>query len=569
MRLLQNAAVKNAVQLAAGLGPVARSGIIAPVRPDRLVRVAVDWVRWDFTPGSLLAISAHRHPDRVAVVDDAGEITYAELVATVEALARSLQARGVGAADKVGVLCRNHRAVLQVLGATGRLGGDLVLLNTGLSQGQLADVISEQDLDVIVADAEFAEAIPTELGDTLVLQAWADVEDAEQARDDTDHEIARSVPTLAELITDAPPESEQKLPRRPRRGRTVVLTSGTTGTPKGARRPEPSSWMPAASVLSRIPLRAGGVTLVPAPLFHTWGFAGMQLSLALSSTMVLRRRFDPQALLADLERHRADTVIAVPVMLQRVAELDEADRDVDSSSLRVVATSGSPIRPALVERILASFGPVLYNLYGSTEVSWVSVATPDEIREHPTTAGRPPMGTELAILDDDGNPTPDGEVGRVFVGNGMLFEGYTREGEDKEVVGGDDEHRRPRQARPRRAAVLVRAQRRHDCLRRGERVPQRGRGPAQQARRGEGGGRDRRRRRRLGHPPGGLRGADRRQRGVRTRRGHDQGPRQVRAGHVLRSPRRPLPHRAAPQTRPARSCRASWPTRSVSRDSGA
>ncbi|GAB2925358.1 hypothetical protein GCM10027047_22980 [Rhodococcus aerolatus] len=436
MRLLQHPAVQNAVQLAAGLGPVARSGIISPMRPDRLAKVAVDWVRWDFTPGSLLAISAHRYPDRVAVVDDAGEITYAELVESVEALARALAAKGVGERDKIGVLCRNHRAVLQVLGATGRLGGDLVLLNTGLSEGQLADVIAEQDLDVIVADAEFADSIPDDLGDTLVLQAWADVEDAEQAKDRTEHEIARAVPTLAELIQDAPSKDEQKLPRRPRRGRTVVLTSGTTGTPKGAKRPEPSNWMPAASVLSRIPLKAGGVTLVPAPLFHTWGFAGMQLSLALSSTMVLRRRFDPKGLVADLERHRADTVVAVPVMLQRVAELDESERAADTSSLRVVAASGSPIRPALVERILDSWGPVLYNLYGSTEVSWVSIATPEEIREHPTTAGRPPMGTDLAILDDDGNPTPDGEVGRVFVGNGMLFEGYTREGEDKEVVDG-------------------------------------------------------------------------------------------------------------------------------------
>lgn len=436
MRLLQNPAVKNAVQLVQGLGPVARSGIISPMRPDRLAKVAADWVRWDFTPGSLLAISAHRYPDRVAVVDDAGSLTYAELVADVEALARSLAARGVVERDKVGVLCRNHRAVLQVLGATGRLGGDLVLLNTGLSKGQLAEVIAEQDIDVLVADAEFSDAIPADLGDTLVVQAWADAEDATEAKDDTDHEIAAAVPTLAELIADAPTAREHKLPVRPRRGRTVVLTSGTTGTPKGAKRPEPSNWMPAASVLSRIPLRAGGVTLVPAPLFHTWGFAGMQLSLALSSTMVLRRRFDPKGTLADLVEHRADTLVAVPIMLQRIAELPEAERDVDTSSLRVVAASGSPIRPALVERLLDGLGPVLYNLYGSTEVSWVSIATPEEIREHPTTAGRPPMGTELAILDDDGDPVPEGEVGRIFVGNGMLFEGYTREGEDKEVVRG-------------------------------------------------------------------------------------------------------------------------------------
>ena len=414
--------VTSATDLARGLVPVARAGIVRPMRPSRLVGVAGAWVRWDLTPGGLLSIAARRDPGRTAVVDDAGTLTYAELDASVSALARSLQRRGIGERSRVAVLCRNHRGVLQVLGATGRLGADLVLLNTGLSADQLAEVMAEQRIDLMVADGEFADVLPSGEDTPLLVQAWA-----------PEGGPALAAPTLAELVDGAP---DEPLPTRPRRGRTIVLTSGTTGTPKGAHRPEPRSWLPAAAVLSRIPLRAGRTTVVAAPVFHTWGFAALQLSLALGSTVVLRRRFDPATVLADVQTHRADALFVVPVMLQRLLELPAAERTHDTSSLRVVAASGSALGVPLVRRVLAELGPVLYNLYGSTEVSWVSIATPAELAASPSTAGRAPLGTRLAVLDDDGGPVATGTVGRVFVGNGMLFEGYTRAGEDKEVRDG-------------------------------------------------------------------------------------------------------------------------------------
>lgn len=412
----------SAADLVRGLVPVARAGIVRPMRPSRLAGVAAAWVRWDLTPSGLLSISARRAPDRTAVVDDAGTLTYTELDASVSALARSLQRRGIGERSKVAVLCRNHRGVLQVLGATGRLGADLVLLNTGLSGRQLAEVVREQGIELLVADGEFAALLPSGPDTPPLVQAWA-----------PDSGGGLAAPTLAELIADAPAGT---LPTRPRRGRTVVLTSGTTGTPKGAHRPEPRSWLPAAAVLSRIPLRTGETTVVAAPVFHTWGFAALQLGLALGSTQILRRRFDPATVLVDVATHRASAVFVVPVMLQRILELPAAERNHDRTSLRIVAASGSALGVPLVRRALAELGPVLYNLYGSTEVSWVSIATPDELARTPSTAGRPPLGTRLAVLDDDGEPVPPGAVGRVFVGNAMLFEGYTRAGESKEVLDG-------------------------------------------------------------------------------------------------------------------------------------
>jgi len=235
-----SAKLTEATSLALGLIPVARSGIIAPIRPDRLAKVAAAWVRWDFTPSALLAISARRVPDHLAVIDESGELTYDELERDVTALARALAQRGVGERSRVGVLCRNHRGVLQALGATGRLGGDLVLLNTGLSGKQLEEVLTEQHITVLVVDGEFADVLPKDPDDKrldgmLVIGAW----DAKQLGADID--------TVDELIANA---SAGSLPTRPRRGRTVVLTSGTTGSPKGATRPEPRNWMPASAILS-------------------------------------------------------------------------------------------------------------------------------------------------------------------------------------------------------------------------------------------------------------------------------------------------------------------------------
>jgi fatty-acyl-CoA synthase len=174
---------------------------------------------------------------------------------------------------------------------------------------------------------------------------------------------------------------------------------------------------------------------IAAPLFHSWGFAHFTLGLILGTTYVLRRKFEPEACLETVERYRCDSLVVVPVMMQRILELPRERRArYDLSSLKVVAASGSALPGDLATTWMDEMGDTLYNLYGSTEVAWASIATPEDMRAAPGTAGQPPRGTVVKLYDENGREVPEGLTGRIFVGNEMLFEGYTGGG-SKDVIG--------------------------------------------------------------------------------------------------------------------------------------
>jgi acyl-CoA synthetase (AMP-forming)/AMP-acid ligase II len=387
---------------------ILRSGLFASGSQTRIHRHVETLRHWGTTLAGLAAAAAERGPDKPIVYDDRGVLTAGELHERVNRLAAGLPLDGPR--PRVGILCRNHRGMVEALIAAGTCGAETVLLNTGFGAGQLRGVLSELRVDVLVADAEFAPLlalVPPALRRQVV---WADSAGGEG-------------PTLGQII-EATPYRRFEPPAV--QGRTIVLSSGTTGRPKGARRPPRPGLGPLASLWSRIPFHTRDTVIIEAPIFHTWGFAAMQIALGMRCPIVLHRRFGPEATLHAIAGHRRPVLFAVPVMLQRIMELpDEVLRRYDASALRIAAVSGAAMPGDLATRFMDSFGDVLYNVYGSTEASWVSIATPRDLRVHPGTAGRPPRNTSLAILDDDGRPVPRGEIGRIFAANEMLFEGYT------------------------------------------------------------------------------------------------------------------------------------------------
>ena len=398
-----------------------RAGVLSAGRPDRILRQLRALRTWGATVAGGYAAASERVPDHVCVIDDNGPTTFREMNLRARLLAVELDRAGVRPGARVGVLCRNHGAFVQTMAACGRLGADSVLLNTGLAAAQVVAAAADHDLAALVADAEFEDLYGGVAARVPRITAWGEPSVP-----------GPRVPWRAREIADT--EEEPAPPESP--GRLIVLTSGTTGTPKGARRPTPKGPQDAASVLSRIPLRSSDRILVAAPVFHTWGLAGVQLGMSMRATLVMRRQFDPEDVLRAVAEHRCTAVFAVPVMLRRIMDLPPRVRArYDTSSLRIVACSGSAMSPKLITEFMDEFGDVLYNLYGSTEVSWATIATPEEMRRSPTTAGRPPLGTRVAVLDPDGVEVPPGTEGSVHVGNEMLFEGYTNGG-TREVAHG-------------------------------------------------------------------------------------------------------------------------------------
>jgi len=401
---------------------LAQTGIIAPTRPDKILRVGLALQRWGPTPAAAYIGAAIRFPEETAIVDELGTLTFREVHERTNALAHALSDAGVGEGDGVAIMCRNHRGFIDATVACSKLGANALYLNTAFAGPQITDVVDREKPAALIYDSEF-EGLTHDAGKRRKrFIAWQE-----------DPGAKPKDPLIEDLIAEGDP-SDPVPPSE--KGRVVILTSGTTGTPKGANRSQPESLDPAAALFSKIPFKARETTMIAAPLFHSWGFAHFTLGLGLASTLVLRRRFDPEGTLQAVAEHEATVLAVVPVMLQRILELPpEAIDRYDTSSLKIVAASGSALPGELGLKVMDHFGDVLYNLYGSTEVAWATIATPEDMRAAPGTAGRPPRGTVVRIHDEDGAEVAPCGTGRIFVGNEMLFEGYTGGG-GKDVLDG-------------------------------------------------------------------------------------------------------------------------------------
>jgi acyl-CoA synthetase (AMP-forming)/AMP-acid ligase II len=390
-----------------GVRALLASGAVEPVRPDRLAAIGLAVAQWGLTPAAGVAAAAARYPRRVAIADEAGVLTYTELDRAATALAGVLDRRGDVDGSAVGLLARNSRDFVVGLAALSKAGADVVLLNSGSSARQTGAVLERERVRLVLAEAELAGVLPAG-PDVLALggSRWP----------------------------AAPPAGP--LPRPRHRGRLVVLTSGTTGTPKGApREATVRAGLPAAAVLAAIPLRSRETTVIAAPLFHAWGLAHLFTGLLLGSTLVLHRRPEPATVLRLLADHRASALVTIPAVLHRLLAVATGPGRPALPWLRVVAVSGSALPGDLATRFQDVFGDVLHNLYGSTEAGWATVAGPADLRAAPDTAGRPLPGVRVRVVDERGRDVPVGTVGRVFVGSPLAFTGYTG-GEDKERLDG-------------------------------------------------------------------------------------------------------------------------------------
>ena len=400
-------------------GTLWRARLIAPMRPDRYLRMGMAMRRAGLTATVGFAAAAQRCPGRTGLIDERGTLTWEQLDDRCDAMGVALQQRNSGSdlPATVAVMCRNHRGFIEALVGANRIGADVLLLNTSFAGPAMAEVIERESAGrpvTVIYDEEFTDTVERALHDvpnaTRIL-AWTDNTDSATA----------TVDSLIEAHLGTRPQPAG------RKSDVILLTSGTTGAPKGAKRSAGSGGAgDLKAVLDRTPWRAEEPIVIAAPMFHAWGFSQLLFAALLACPIVTRRRFDPEATLALIDRHRATGLAVVPVMFDRIMELpDDVRNRYSARSLRFATASGSRMRPDVVTAFMDQFGDVIYNNYNATEAGMIATATPADLRAAPDTAGRPADGTELRILDGDHREVGDGEVGQIFVRSSTLFDGYT------------------------------------------------------------------------------------------------------------------------------------------------
>ncbi|OBA85949.1 acyl-CoA synthetase [Mycobacteriaceae bacterium 1482268.1] len=394
--------------------------LIAPLRPDRYLRMIAAIRRAGVTATAGFAMAAARCPDRAGLIDESGVVTWKELDRRCDALAFALQnlsaanhRNGTEPPKTIAILCRNHRFFIEALVASDRSGADVLLLNTSFSAQALADVVARESVDAIIYDDEFFASVAS---------AFRTAPAAARIRARCDRSHCDGL-TVDGMIAQHP----GKRPRPPqRRGTTILLTSGTTGTPKGARRAAGGGARDLIGILKAVPWRAEEKVVIAAPMFHAWGYSQLLFAAWMACTIVTRRKFDPEATLTMIDGHQCSGLCAVPVMLERITDLPtETLGHYTGTSLRFAAVSGSRMRADAVTAFMDRFGDVIYNHYNATEAGMITLATPNDLRAAPDTAGRAVAGTEIVILGDDDQPLGPGRIGQIFTRSATHFDGYT------------------------------------------------------------------------------------------------------------------------------------------------
>jgi acyl-CoA synthetase (AMP-forming)/AMP-acid ligase II len=352
-------------------------------------------------------------PHRIALIDDDGELTYRQLRENSRSVARHLVGLGLDEI-RLGVMARNGRGMIYPLAAKGYAGAGIYLLNVGSSAEQLSGCIEENGINVLVIDDEFLDR----LDPAVVEKQGVHVIIGDASREHEDHI------TLSDIVNRPWVTEDISLPTLPKHGPIVLMSSGTTGIPKGVMRPEPRLPLVLAGMLKKVPWRADIRVQLHASLFHTWGWGAVNIALAARATIVTHRHFDAEQVLRDIDNHQLEAIISSPIYLKQLLEVTDHD-SYDTSHLEFIVSSGHALTPHLVEQTIERFGPILCNVYGSTELTLASVASAEELAADPHTSGQVAIGTQLKILDDEGREVPTGTVGQIHLRNSTTLTGYT------------------------------------------------------------------------------------------------------------------------------------------------
>ncbi len=352
--------------------------------------------------------AAAAEPDRIALVTPAGdEIRAGDLLAAGNRLVHGLRANGLSQGDVLAVALPNGAEFFETLVAAMQVGWQFVPINTHLIAGEIAYILRDSDAKAFIGHERLGQTCRAAARDAgLPPAACLAVGSIGGFR------------PLASVVTG----QSAALPLERSAGQLMQYTSGTTGQPKGVRRtPLPLDADSAALAYAQHLLRfdivpgGGGVHLCGSPLYHLAALAFSWFSLHLDHCIVLMDGWSPEDALRLIDRYRVTTTHMVPTQFHRLMQLpEEVRRRYDTSSLRNVMHAAAPCPVELKHRMLAWWGPVIYEYYGASEGGGTLVK-PLEWQRKPGTVGKPWEGAEVRVYDDAGNPCPPGEPGTVYM----------------------------------------------------------------------------------------------------------------------------------------------------------
>lgn len=374
--------------------------------------------RWGGFEAGLLEMSARRCPKRLALVDDDGSLTYEELLTYSMNFASGMVSRGYGDGKNIAVLALNGRGSIIPLVARTMVGWNLFMINANSSPRQIEAILRYHDIDLLIVDEEFYSTLLPETASRDIVLAHLD-----QATN-TKHGLE----TIDDIIQASPGTST--LPRNPSAGRHVVMTSGSTGMPKGVIRRPRKSPQAGAPLIDALPIEPGQVWLLTAVLFHMYGWACLTVALASKATIVTRRHFEAGDVFNLLSGHEIDIWASAASRIRELLSYMDANSIAHVDGLKCLLTSGSPLLPYEVKQSSKHFGPVLTNFYGSSETTTIAITKPGEVDDDPRLSGHIPPGVTVKILGSNKEELPDGKIGNIYIRVFEFFDGYTNPNEE-------------------------------------------------------------------------------------------------------------------------------------------
>lgn len=384
------------MSLLSDLTTLRQAGILRPLGPRTTLELGRQILREGLKSHLIYTIHGTRDPDRPALIFEGKTTTWGELLDRVRRVANHLMAWGVKPGDAVALMLPNRPEFIEADAAARRIGADTAYINPRAPAAEARALISRTQARVLVTHREDVQVNARTL----------------------------FVPKYYEGAVAAAPDTEPR-PERRQEGKVVIFTSGTTGRPKGAVRALDDGASPGllAGFLRTIPFNTSDTHMVVCPLYHSSGSGFAAIAQVLGNALVIVERFSPEAFCRHVQEHKVTTTTVVPTMLHQLTEWPGA-RDYDLSSLRVVVCTGSPLREEVRAAARELLGEVVHDLYGSTEMGWVSVATPQDQTRKPGTVGKPVPGVAVAIVDEEGRRLPTGERGEVWVSSKLGMRGY-------------------------------------------------------------------------------------------------------------------------------------------------